>query len=60
VRPGDAIAFVSAVSQQASGRCPQRGANGFYHAAKVVIPAGETWTYARGIEFEPSAVRASR
>lgn len=60
VRPGDAIAFQSAVAQQASGRCPQRGANGFYHAAKVIIPAGETWTYARGIEFDPGGARGVR
>lgn len=60
VRPGDAITFQSQVSQQASGRCPQRGANGFYHAAQVVIPAGETWTFARGVEFEPSSVRSVR
>lgn len=60
VRPGDTVTFQSAVSQQASGRCPQRGANGFYHAAKVVIPAGETWTFARGVEFAASAARAQR
>jgi hypothetical protein len=60
VKPSDAIAFQSAVSQQASGRCPQRGANGFYHAAKIVIPSGQTWTYANGFEFEPSAARGVR
>jgi hypothetical protein len=60
VRPGDAITFQSAVSQEASGRCPQRGANGFYHAAKLVIPSGETWTFASGIELAPSAVRSVR
>lgn len=60
VRPGDTISFQSAVSQEASGRCPQRGANGFYHAAKVVIPAGETWSYAKGVEFSVNAVRGMR
>lgn len=60
VKPSDSISFQSAVSQQASGRCPQRGANGFYHAAKVVIPAGSSWTYARGIEFAASAARSVR
>lgn len=59
-KPGDAIAFTAQVAQQASGRCPQRGANGFYHAARVVIPAGEGWEYARGVEFKPSAARAAR
>lgn len=60
VRPGDAITYQSAVSQQASGRCPQRGANGFYHGVRVVIPAGETWTWARGVEFDPGAAMGVR
>lgn len=55
VRPGDAITFQTPVAQQTSGRCPQRGANGFYCAAKMVIPAGETWTYASGLEFKANA-----
>jgi hypothetical protein len=60
VKPSDTMTFQSQVSQQASGRCPQRGANGFYHAAQMVIPAGQTWTYARGVEFKASAVRSVR
>ena len=60
VRPGDAISFGSQVAQQASGRCPQRGANGFYHAAKVQIPAAASWTYARGVEFKPGSARGVR
>lgn len=60
VRPGDAATYVTTVAQQASGRCPQRGANGFYHAAKVTVPAGTTWTYARGVEFMPSAAMGVR
>lgn len=60
VKPSETISFQNQVSQQDSGRCPQRGANGFYHSAKVVIPAGATWTYARGIEFEMSNVRSVR
>jgi hypothetical protein len=55
VRPGDTITYQSAVAQQASGRCPQRNVNGFYLAAKTVIPAASTWTYARGIEFKAKA-----
>ena len=55
VRPGDAITYASAVSQQTSGRCPQRNVNGFYHAAKVVIPAASSWTFARGVEFKAKA-----
>ena len=60
VLPSDAVTFSSAVSQQASGRCPQRNTNGFYHAAKVEIPAAQTWTFASGVEFMPSAARAVR
>ena len=51
VRPGDTITYQSAVSQQDSGRCPQRGVNGFYLAARIVVPAAETWTYASGLEW---------
>jgi hypothetical protein len=60
VKPSDAITFQSQVAQQASGRCPQRGAEGFYHAAKVVIPQGETWTWARGVEFAAGSARGVR
>lgn len=60
VKPSDAITFQSQVSQQASGRCPQRGANGFYHAAKVVIPLESSWTWATGVEFKVSAARGVR
>lgn len=52
VKPSDAIAFQSQVSQQASGRCPQRGVNGFYLASKTVVPAAEDWSWARGFEFK--------
>jgi hypothetical protein len=60
VKPSDAITFGAQVSPQASGRCPQRGANGFYHAAKVVIPSDSEWTWARGVEFKPSTARGVR
>lgn len=60
VRPGDAITYPSQVTQQASGRCPQRGANGFYHAAEMVIPAAATWTFARGVEFGGAGARGVR
>jgi hypothetical protein len=59
-RPGDTITFQGQVSQQASGRCPQRGANGFFHAAKVQIPASATWTYARGVELGRTSARGVR
>ncbi len=60
VRPGDTISFGTQVAQQASGRCPQRGANGFYHAAQVQIPAAAAWTFARGVEFKAGAGRGVR
>lgn len=60
VRPSDAVAYTTAASMQASGRCPQRNANGFYHGARVVIPAGEVWTYVRGVEFAPGNARGVR
>lgn len=58
VRAGDAITFQSAVSQQASGRCPQRNVNGFYCAAKYVAPAAAAWTSAIGHEFKASPAGA--
>lgn len=58
VRSGDAITFPSGVAQQASGRCPQRGANGFYSAARIVAPAAATWTAAVGLEFKANQAGA--
>lgn len=55
VKPSDAITFQSQVSQQTSGRCPQRNVNGFYLSSKTVIPAGSTWSWARGIEWKARA-----
>ena len=60
VLPSDSVTFTSAVAQQASGRCPMRNTNGFYHAAKVVCPAGATWTWARGVEFAAGGARGVR
>ena len=52
VKAGDAIAYVSAVTQQTSGRCPQRGVNGRLLAAKYIGPAGASWTAAIGHRFK--------
>lgn len=60
VKPGATMSFQSAVVQKDSGRCPQRGAEGFYHAVRVVIPAAESWTFARGFEIEVGAERGVR
>jgi hypothetical protein len=59
VRAGDAITYQSAVAQQTSGRCPQRGVNGFFMSAKTVIAAASSWTYARSLEWKakPAGVR---
>jgi hypothetical protein len=51
VKASGALTFNSAVSQQTSGRCPQRDANGFFHALKIVVPASEDWTYVDGFEL---------
>lgn len=59
VRAGDAIVFQAAQAQQTSGRCPQRGVNGFFCAARMTIPSGEDWTYASALDFlaHPAGVR---
>lgn len=58
VRASDAIVFGSDIAQQASGKCPQRGVNGFFAAAKVKIPAASTWTYINGLDFKANAAGA--
>ena len=60
VRPGDTLSYGTQVSQQTSGRCPQRGANGFYHGARVEIPAASSWTFARSVEFGGAGARGVR
>ena len=47
-RTGDAYSYKSAATQQASGRVPIR-ASGRQFRARVVIPAGTTWTHAQGL-----------
>lgn len=53
--PSNSPTFLAAVSMQQSRRCPQRGVNGNYFAAKAVIPAGQTWTFADGVNVELKA-----
>lgn len=61
VRPGDSPTWTTASAQEVSGRCWQRGANGFYHALRVVIPAGDdSWTYVRAAEFQPGLAKGVR
>jgi hypothetical protein len=55
--PSDAVTFGSASSKQASGRAPVRGA-GRWFRAKVAIPAGQSWSYCNGLEWQ--AVPAGR
>lgn len=50
--------FGQAVSQQVSGRCMIRGANGNFSRIKKVIPASADWSYAKGFEFKAKAAGA--
>jgi hypothetical protein len=50
--PTDAPTYTNAVSMQPSGRCPMRGVNGNFTRAKLVIPAGATWTFASGVDLK--------
>ena len=49
-RLADTQTFGSDISQEASGACPQR-ATGRFHAAKMKVAAGESWTQAHGVQF---------
>lgn len=55
--PSDAVTYAAAASKQSSGRVPVRGA-GRWFRAKIAIPAGQTWTYCHGLEWQ--AVPAGR
>ena len=54
-RQGDAVVYGQAVSQRANGRCPVRS-TGQYHRAKMVVPAGATWSYAQGVDVPRDAI----
>jgi hypothetical protein len=47
--------YRGAISQQASGRCPQRQVMGNYVRAKVQVPAAADWTFASGVDLKAKA-----
>jgi hypothetical protein len=51
MRAGDAESIVSAASMRSNGKMPIR-ANGRYVNLALTIPAGETWSYVQGCEYE--------
>ncbi len=51
MRSGDAEGIVSAASMTANGKMPIR-ANGRFNTLALTIPAGETWSYVQGCEYE--------
>ena len=53
-RIADSAVYGSAVAMNTQGECPQRN-SGRYHRAKMVIPAGASWTHAMGVEFQAVA-----
>lgn len=52
MKPAPTVTFTPASSQQASGRCPQRGVMGNFVRAKMQVPAGDSWTFATAIDFK--------
>jgi hypothetical protein len=50
--PESAPTYGASVSQQVSGRCPQRGINGNYVSAKMIIPAAASWTFSTAIDLK--------
>jgi hypothetical protein len=58
MKPGDSPTYQAAVTQQASGRCPQRGVNGNFVRAKMQIPDSAAWSYAEAIDLKVKAAGA--
>jgi hypothetical protein len=52
MKPTDAPTYTNAVSMQPSGRCPLRGVNGNFTRAKMIIPAGSSWTFASAVDLQ--------
>jgi hypothetical protein len=51
MRAGDGENVVSCATMRGNGKMPVR-ANGRYLDVAVAIPAGETWNYLQGCEYE--------
>lgn len=47
-RPNDALVYAASTTQNAAGFCPAR-VDARYHKARIIIPAGSTWTHALGV-----------
>jgi hypothetical protein len=45
----DAVTYADPVPANESGVCPSR-VNARYHRGKIAIPAGDVWTFARGLD----------
>lgn len=52
MKPTQTPTFKGAISQQVSGRCPQRGVIGNFIRSKTQIPAASEWTFAKAVEFK--------
>lgn len=55
MKPTTSPTFQSDVSQQISGRCPQRGVNGNFVRAKIKIPSAASWTFVKAIDLKARA-----
>lgn len=55
LKPAQTLTFKGAVSQQPSGRCPQRGVMGNFIRAKLQVPAATEWTFATAIDLKAKA-----
>jgi hypothetical protein len=51
MRAGDVEGVVSASAMRSNGKMPVRS-NGRYNNVSLTIPAGEAWTYVKGVEVE--------
>jgi hypothetical protein len=56
--PGGTVTYTAASSVGSAGVCPQRKDSRFFRA-KMVVPAGSTWTHAQGVEpyFKETGLR---
>lgn len=57
-QPGT-VTYGSAAAQRSTGICPVRS-TGRFHRARVVVPAGSTWTYAQGVDVVKAASAGRR
>lgn len=53
-RDGDAVSYNTAESMEDNGEVPA-WASGYYHRARIRVPAGSSWTLAKGLETDSEA-----